>query len=141
MPIYLDLFSLIVNKKSVEEKYHGGINQFRVDYNIPASENNDEDQELFALGQMNPDEFDIDALMEKGLGYDVAKNRSEDFTIASRYAPLLWEVNWLEENRVFAWHIHTNKTHKEKALQISDMFVEEILAEIEKGNILLKTIR
>jgi hypothetical protein len=35
MPVYLDIFNLIVNKKAVAEKYSGGINQFRIDYNIP----------------------------------------------------------------------------------------------------------
>ena len=54
---------------------------------------------------------------------------------------ILWEVDWLEENGVFAWHIHTQASQKQRAIQISEMFVEELFAEIEKGNNLLKTIR
>lgn len=141
MPIYIDLFSLVLDKKIIAQKYHGGIHQFRIDYHIPESEINDEDDELFALGQMNADEFDIDALVAKGLSYDEAQQRSDDFTITCRYGDILWKVDWLEENGVFAWHIHTQESQKQRAIQISEMFVDEIFAEIEKGNNLLKTIK
>jgi hypothetical protein len=55
MPIYIDIFSLILDKKVVAQKYQGGLAQFRIDYHIPASEINEEDDELFSLGQMNAD--------------------------------------------------------------------------------------
>lgn len=67
MPIYIDIFSLVLDKKMIAQKYLGGIDQFRIGYHIPKSEINEEDDELFALGQMNADEFDIDALVAKGL--------------------------------------------------------------------------
>ena len=85
MPIYIDIFSLVLDKKIIAQKYHGGIHQFRIDYHIPESEINEEDDELFALGQMNADEFDIDALVAKGLSYDEAQQRSDDFTITCRW--------------------------------------------------------
>ena len=69
MAIYLRNFNLIINKKAVFEKYAGGIEQFRMDHNIPASEINVEDDESFALPQMNIDSFysHIDNLISKGL--------------------------------------------------------------------------
>lgn len=50
MPVYLDLFNLIVNKKAVTGKYSGGINQFRIDFVIPNAAINQEDDELFLFG-------------------------------------------------------------------------------------------
>ncbi len=141
MPIFLDIFNLIVDKKAVNEKYAGGIIQFRIDYNIPLSEINKEDDELFLLGQMNADQFDIDLLVSKGLSFDEVNQKSEDFTIVYRYGNNFWEVNWLEHNRVFAWHIDTNKELKIKVAAICEMSAEDICIQIEKGNNLLNTIR
>ena len=85
MPICIDIFSLILDKKVIAQKYHGGLAQFRIDYHIPASEINEEDDELFSLRQMNADEFDLAALVAKGLSYDDKLLRSDDFTITCRY--------------------------------------------------------
>lgn len=54
---------------------------FRIDYEIPMSEINQEDNELFSLGQMNPDQFEIESIISKGLSYDSEKQHSDDFTI------------------------------------------------------------
>ena len=141
MPIYLDIFNLIVDRKAVAEKYTGGVNQFRIDYDIPLSEINQEDDELFSLGQMNADQFDIDHLVASGLSYDIENKKSEDFTIIYRYGNNYWEINWLEHNSVFAWHIKTNNELKIKVNEISEMTVEDIEIQMEKGNNLLRTIR
>jgi hypothetical protein len=71
MPVYLHIFNLIIDKKAIIKKYSGGIEQFRIDYKIPQSEINQEDDELFSLGQMGTDEFDIESLINKGLNYDI----------------------------------------------------------------------
>ena len=34
MPIYIHLANMIVDKKIVDKKYHGGCNQFRIDWDI-----------------------------------------------------------------------------------------------------------
>lgn len=141
MPIYLDIFNLIVNKKAVIEKYSGGINQFRIDHNIPLSVINQEDDELFLLGQMNADQFDIDHLISNGLSFDAENQKSDDFTIVYRYGNDFWEVNWLEHNSVFAWHIETNNELKIKITEICEMNVDDIEIQMEKGNNLLRTIR
>jgi hypothetical protein len=143
MAIYLRNFNLIINKKAVIEKYAGGIEQFRKDYNIPASEINEEDDELFSLGQMNVDPFEshIDDLISKGLDFDLVQNRSDDFTIASRFSDLFWKVDWLKQNYVFAWHIDTSNEIKLKVEEISNTSMDEIAEQFDKGNNLLKTIR
>lgn len=81
MPVYLHISNLIIDKKAIIKNYAGGIEQFRIDYEIPHSEINQEDDELCSLGKMNADEFDIDSLIAKGLSYDVDKQKSDDFTI------------------------------------------------------------
>jgi hypothetical protein len=141
MAVYVDLCNLIIDKRAITEKYDGGLAQFRVDYNIPTSEVNQEDDELFLLAKMNADEFDLNALIAKGLHFDNDKYQSNDFSILPRYSGFLWETDWVQHNGVFAWHINTSQEVLAKVNEISNLTVDFILEEIEKGNILLKTIR
>lgn len=141
MPVYLHLFNLVIDKKAVTEKYAGGMDQFRTDYDIPSSEINQEDDELFSLGQMNADQFDLDSLISKGLSYDMDGQRSDDFTIVYRYGDVFWEVEWLKHNRVFAWHVDLSSELKLRMDEISNMSLDDISKQMEKGNNLLKAIR
>ena len=141
MPVYLHIFNLIINKKAINEKYAGGVEQFRIDYEIPLSEINQEDDELFSLGQMNADQFDIDSLKSKGLSFDNDKQKSDDFTIVYRYGELFWDVKWLKHNRVFAWHLDTSPDLISKMEGICKMHVDDIMKEMDNGNNLLKAIR
>ena len=93
MATYVHIYNLIIRKQAVIEKYSGGIEQFRIDYNIPSSEINQEDDELFSLGQMNGDQFDVDSLISKGLSFDAEQQKSDDFVILYRYGDLFWETN------------------------------------------------
>jgi hypothetical protein len=90
---------------------------------------------------MNADQFDIDHLISSGLSFDVENQKSEDFTIVYRYGNNFWELNWLEHNSVFAWHIETNNKLKLKMTEICEMNVDDIEIQMEKGNNLLWTIR
>lgn len=141
MPIYLHIYNLVIDKKAVAEKYAGGMEQFRMDYDIPSSEINQEDDELFSLGQMNADQFDLDSLISKGLSYDMDGQRSDDFTIVYRYGDVFWEVEWLKHNRVFAWHVDLGSELKLRMEEISNMSLDDISKQMEKGNNLLKAIR
>jgi hypothetical protein len=141
MAVYLHIYNLILCKKAVEEKYIGGIEQFRIDYKMASSEINQEDDELFCLGQMNADEFDIDRLVNKGLSFEEAKQNSNDFTILDRYGDFFWEVNWLQHNRVFAWHTETSPDLLLKVEEISNMTLSDIHEQIEKGINVFNTIR
>lgn len=142
MPVYLNIYNLIIKKDTIIEKYIGGLEQFRKDYQINTSEINQEDDELFALGAMNRDEFDIDDLILKGLSFDSNNQSLNDFTIIYRYDnSLLSEVNWLKHNRVFAWHIYTSNKSLAVVNQISEMSMDKIDELIENGENPLKTIR
>jgi hypothetical protein len=141
MPVYLHIYNLIIDKKAIIKNYLGGIEQFRIDYEIPLSEINQEDDELFSLGQMNVDQFDIDSLIDKGLSYDMDKEKSEEFTILCRYGDFLWDVNWLGHNRVFAWHIDTSPDLKLKMDRICSMTMDDIIEQMKEGNNLFRTIK
>ena len=141
MATYVHNYNLIIRKQAVIEKYTGGIEQFRIDYNIPSSEINQEDDELFSLGQMNDDQFDVDSLISKGLSFDTDQQKSDDFVILYRYGDLFWEANWIVHNKVFAWHIETSSEILLKVDEISNMTMDAISEQFEKGNNLFKTIR
>jgi hypothetical protein len=140
MPVYLYNFNLIIPKKTVSEKYTGGIEQFEMDYEIFTSDINTEDDELFSLAQMNIDGFDIEELVQNGLTYDEDNQRSDDFVIIYRYGDDPWSVDWIKHNRVFAWHINANKKTIEKVHEICEMTMDEIVEQAEKGNNLFTTI-
>lgn len=139
MPIYLHIWNLILLKEAVAQRYTGGIEQFRLDFEIGLSEITQEDHELFALAQMNSDEFPVETLIDKGLHFDKANQYSSDFTIINRYGVHLWKVNWLEENNVFAWNVLCNTTSIEKAQHISNMPMKEIVDHAENGVVLLRS--
>lgn len=141
MAVYQHIFNLIISKKRRNRKYTGGIEQFRKDYNIPSSEINQEDDELFSIARMNADEFDIDSLISKGLSFDIEGQKSDDFTIVYRYGDIFWDVKWLKNNKVFAWHIETSSDIVLKVDEISNMTWDYINEQMKKGNNLLKTIR
>jgi hypothetical protein len=90
---------------------------------------------------MNDDQFDIDHLVSRGLSYDVVNQKSDDFNIVYRYGDNFWDVNWLEHNGVFAWHIDTHTELKIKTSEISEMTLYDLSIEIDKGNNPFKTIR
>ena len=65
MPVYLDLANLVFEKQLLDQKYIGGCDQFRLDWNTINREANEEDDELISLASMNMDEFEIDKLIER----------------------------------------------------------------------------
>ena len=141
MPVYLHIINLIIDKKAVIQKYSGGIEQFRIDYDIPSSEINQEDDELFSLGAMDIDQLNMDSLISKGLSCDSDKQQSDDFTIVYRYGDLYWDVEWLRHNRVFAWHIDTDTALRLRMDEICSMNIDDIAEQMEKGNNLFRTIK
>jgi hypothetical protein len=105
MRIYLHLTNFIVDKNAVSSKYLGGIDSFRQRYIVESEPYNQEDNHLFSITRLNVDEFDVNDFVENGLSYDELGQNSTDFTIYTRLTGLLWQVDWLRENRIFAWHI------------------------------------
>lgn len=141
MPVYLNVYNLIINKESIIRKYKGGLIQFKKDFPIDNSEINQEDDELIAFGQLNFDCLDIDSLISGGLDFDEENQYSEDFTIIYRYGKNFWNVEWLLDNSVFAWHVNSNPKLIERVVEISEMTIEEIKAYQSIGVNLLTTIK
>ncbi len=86
------------------------------------------------------EEIDLEGLTAKGLDFDHTAKRSDDFVLLYRYGGLSWEVDWLEENKVFAWHVATSPEQKKRVNEISQMTMDDIVAERERGNNLFRTI-
>ena len=108
MPIYIHLANLIINKSAIEQKVKGGCAAFREHKIFTNIELNQEDNDLFALTRMNPDEFDTGTLQEMGLDYNEKEDTSTDFTMVTRYGGILWKVDWLEQNGIYAWHVNSS---------------------------------
>jgi hypothetical protein len=82
---------------------------------------------------MNPDEFDIDTLIALGLDYNESTYSSIDFTIVTRYGGMLWQVNWLEHDTTYAWHVHADPSLINLAKNKSDMLMYDVVAMNERG--------
>jgi hypothetical protein len=104
MPIHIELANLILPKRRIMEKYQGGIAQFRQDYHVCGDNKHQEDDELISLSAMNCDEFHIQEMVDRGLQFDPVTNSSDDFVILARYGGRLWDMKWLRDNAIFAWH-------------------------------------
>jgi hypothetical protein len=98
MPIHIHLANLIIRKTAIDKKVVGGFHAFRSSLLFQGNKLNQEDDEVFSLTRMNPDEFDIDTLIALGLDYNESTYSSSDFTIVTRYGGMLWEVDWLEHD-------------------------------------------
>jgi len=142
MPTFIHLANLIFEKKIIAEKYTGGCNQFRIDYNIDANEFNQEDDDLFSISAMNLNEFEIDILIERGLKFDNQSNRSNDFVAVKRYGGALWQTDWLSDNGTFAWHSNCKDDQKKKAIEITEEMTMDRIQELaDKGINMFETIK
>ena len=142
MPVYLDLASLIFDKKILDQKYKGGSNQFRIDWNVTNSKVHQEDDELLSLAEMDMNDFDIDKLIEGGLAFDYDLLHSNDFAGISRYGGSHWETAWLKHNGTFAWHISCAQKQKDRAAEIGEkMTTDEAKALFDKGINVFDTIK
>ena len=125
MPIYIHLANLIIPKKIIQEKFLGGIIRFKKQYfNYPTE--NQEDDHLFSISKLNPDEFEVQSLVDSGIHYDLKNNISSDFVIITRYSGLSWSIDWIKDNGVFAWHIDAPKNQIERANTIANCKMEQI---------------
>ena len=142
MPVFLELANLIFEKELLNKKYQGGCAQFRIDWKIPDSEVNQEDDELISIASMNLDEFEIDKLVRLGLEFDADKQFSNDFVAVSRYGGASWEVDWLECNESFAWHPNCLPEQKTRAKYLSEEIpLDEIFDLLDQGIEVFKTIK
>ena len=142
MPVYLDLANLVFEKRLLDQKYFGGCEQFRLDWNTINSEANEEDDELISLASMNIDAFEIDKLIERGLEFNSDLQYSNDFVAISRYGGAHWVTDWLNNNDTFAWHVNCDAKQKERAVQIGEVMTMDKIQELgDKGINVFKTIK
>lgn len=133
MPTYIHLANLIINKSAIEQKVKGGCAAFREHKIFTNIELNQEDNDVFSLTRMNPDEFDTATLQEMGLDYNEIEDKSTDFTMVTRYGGILWKVDWLEQNGIYAWHVNSSPEEINLAKEKSNMFMSDAIKQIEQG--------
>jgi environmental stress-induced protein Ves len=133
MPIHIHLANLIICKTAIEEKVVGGIYAFRSSLLFQGNQLNQEDDDVFSLTRMNPDEFDLDTLIALGLDYNEQTFSSTDFTIVTRYGGMLWQVDWLEHDTTYAWHVSADSSLIDLAKSKSDMLMDDVVEMLEKG--------
>jgi len=133
MPTYIELQNLIIPKSIIEFKYKGGIKQFRKWYNDNKGAKWQEDNETFSIARMNSVDDDIIHFVKMGMSFDDTTKYSDDFCVISRYEGLLWEVDWLEYNAVFAWHKDCDKEKMQQVKSIATMTMDEIEIAFDRG--------
>ena len=135
MPVYLHTANLIVHKRSVEARYSGGIEQFRKDFDLSADGYDQEDGLLFCICRMNLDEFDIKALVSNGIQYDHLSGSSADFTLYGRLSGFTWQVTWLEDNTVFAWHKDDRPELIKRAKYVGEEMTMDVIMQLREEGV------
>ncbi len=92
MSIELEFINLVVRKSTLEEKYHGGIAQFKEDF---PNKSLREDEALIRFGCMNWNDLEhfADIIVAKGLEYK--EQETTDFVVISSLDGALWQVDWI----------------------------------------------
>jgi hypothetical protein len=127
MPAFIQPINLLIKKSAVAEKYIGGLDQFRTDFQIGDDSNyNDEDDELFIIAGSNDVNAPLIQLIERGLSFDSDNQTSDDFVVLPRHGKRPWSVSWLEDNTVFAWHKDCAESQKVQANNVADTTLDEL---------------
>lgn len=140
MPVYMHIFNLIINKKAILEKYSGGMETFKKNFQCAESEFFQEDNHLISLGRMDTEPFEIEKLVKNGLFYNKFAHDLNDLVILYRYDNDSLKVGWLKHNKVFAWHIDSSNMELIKVNEISKMSMDEIGKLFDEGQNPFKTI-
>ncbi len=103
MTIKLACYSIVSKKSTIEEKYRGGLASFTKSYSVWGLT---QDEHLVKISFMSIDDIYsvVDEIVGCGLGYDRAKNQSNDFVIADKYTGPFWNVDWLEFGHKECWY-------------------------------------
>ena len=127
MPVYCDISQLVVAKKTLQEKYSGGVEAFKKRFNWEKGKDR-EDAELLSFLSMHAASFEI--LPE--LGYDAATNTATDYVLIYRYQGLIWDVDWVETDKVFIWHKDCKLSAYNRAMEIETIPIPDLLAHQER---------
>lgn len=104
--IYFEFYNLIIRQATLEEKYPGGIDQFKMD--IPNSTFHADEYLATArfLKLEHITQF-LEFLQEKGLHFNMEQFHSDDFVVLS-FLGFWWNCEWLETNVARCWLKGTN---------------------------------
>lgn len=97
MAVPIEFFSVVVPKQVIQQKYKGGLVQYKAD--VPnASYVNDE--HLTRVGFMDPRPLNeyCKRLVANGLHHDEVKHFSSDFVVVQSLIGKKWEAEWLYLN-------------------------------------------
>lgn len=133
MPLYIHPANLIIPKRIITTKYNGGLKQFRREYLNLDQPLNQEDDELVSICRLNPEEFDIEELITRGISFDHQKVVSDDFVIVTRYKGMLWRADWLQTNNIFCWHESCNIETIQKANDCSNLTMDQVQNMMNSG--------
>jgi hypothetical protein len=53
--------------------------------------------------------------------------------MVTRYGGVLWKVDWLEQNGIYAWHVNSSPEEINLAKEKSNMFMSDAIKQIEQG--------
>ena len=127
MPIYIDLSNLIISKSVVELRYNGGLDSFRDRFINSNNPRNQEDDELFQIAKMNPDEFNFQLLESEGLFLEKG-----DYDIINKYGYKA-NVDWLKIKFPFINDSNCEPIQIKLAHHLASMTMDIIMKEQEKG--------
>lgn len=102
MAIELEFINLVVRKSTLETKYQGSTEQFKMD--LP-NQSLREDDDLIRFGCMNWNDMEhfTDVLVSKGLEYK--DQDTTDFVVISALQGALWKVDWIGFNATSCYAI------------------------------------
>lgn len=94
MAVPIEFFSVVVPKNIIQQKYRGGLEQYKSDC---PNKSYVEDDFLTRVGFMSPQPLDkfCENLISNGLHFDEATFYSTDFVVAQRLFGKKWEAKWL----------------------------------------------
>ena len=88
-------------------------------------------QNSYSFVSFDAAQFDI--LPE--LGYDAATNTATDYVLIYRYQGLIWDVDWVETDKLFIWSKDCKLSAYKRAMEIASMSMDEVMAYKERtGN-------
>ncbi|TVR83644.1 MAG: hypothetical protein EA412_00765 [Chitinophagaceae bacterium] len=150
MPIFtIPGIRYIFPKEVIRQKYFGGVDQFRVDFDLTGDEYFDTcyDDELYSVW-MNFEDAQrhhyITLLQLRNLHYDEEAKRSDDFAIyfvnydVSR---LVWEVDWLVLYKWYFRHANCVLDDAHKAMMFNHMDSIEVGNTVISNKSFIKPIR
>ena len=133
MPINTDLSQLVFRKSIIAEKYKGGLEQFKEDFEFSSGKYNMEDNELISFVAMNAEDLDLTTAANSfhrivdDEGYIIG---SDDFVVVNRYGGKMWDNEWITgdagKGSVFFWDVTASLASIQEAQDRSNCPMDEI---------------